>query len=143
MLQRSARFYSLSSLWFLAIGPAFVLPIPWLLPWSYIAGCVPAVLTGLLFALTYKSHSVPAHRLRRAWSGAQVGSTVSLAFATLIYLAMNRGLPHLEQAAMQRLEFESALLAVFAFAACGAAGGGLAAALLPRSIWSESAGSDA
>ena len=133
-MRRPFHFFLWSGIWFLAIGPAFVLPIPFLLPWSYLVGSIPAFLTGLLFALRYRRQVVPGKWLKRSWSGVQVGSTATLISAFIGSIAIQYWFPGVPHTYSVRIEFDTAATFAFMFGLFGAIGGGLAAALMPQKL---------
>src|SRR4051794_7833732 len=126
-MTRPYRFFAFTTLWFLVIGPAFVLPIPFLLPYAYLLGGIPAITAGVAFAIRYRARQIPSQWLRRAWSGVQVGATMSV-LACLVWFAVYERLSPIP------IGFESSVGMAWLFAVFGALGGGLAATTMPNSL---------
>jgi hypothetical protein len=78
-------FFVLSAAWFGLIGPAVALPIPSLVLASYGSGGLPAVTTGLLFALVYRHEAHSGSRIVRAALGGGIGAvTAGVGFAAVV-----------------------------------------------------------
>jgi hypothetical protein len=133
-IRRPYRYFALTALWFLAVGPAVTVVLPPILPFAYMAGAIPAFLTGIAFSWRYRSTGVPQEKWFRAQRGAGYGAIVSSAFFVVSYLAMNRGFPSYEQPAAYRTELEGLLAGLGALAFTGSIAGAFAATLMPKRL---------
>lgn len=124
-------------LWFLLVGPAFVFPLPWLLPFSYILGGIPAAITGIAYARVYKSKPIPTNRWFRAWVGIRLGALITAMLVILFHIASDMasypGIPYFKQPLAIRLAMDI-IKATSYFAAFGALGGAFAASTMPTSL---------
>ncbi|HEX5373856.1 MAG TPA: hypothetical protein VFW84_14110 [Aquabacterium sp.] len=136
-MKRPIKFHVLTMFWFLLVGPAFVFPIPWLLPFSYIFGCIPAAITGITYARIYKNKPIPTKRWFRALVGISLGAPIAATLIILLFIATHitghPGMLFFKQPALIRLA-EDIIQAASRFAAFGALGGAFAAATMPKSI---------
>ena len=137
-MNRPLRFHILTAAWFSIVGPAFILPVPFLNGFAYLVGFVPALITGILYGRKYRTKQVPIKWFKRATIGAGLGSIVTTAYAGVFVLAifLFEGSDRFPVALIDRVWGVTGWLVVFGVS--GALGGAFASALLPVSIREQS-----
>ena len=136
-IRRPPRFFVLSALWFLFVGPAVpaLVLLPLLLvffPVVFVVGALPALLTGASFGFRFRKTVVPERRWLRARSGAFFGFvTTFLFFGTLYQLSDLRpsGIDGFFLGGLQRGFRTMVVMGVI-----GAAAGAAAAAWMPKRL---------